>query len=489
MSCYDISIGVHTPQSVEVRLRKKGIRLVKLINLIVVAVSSVMAFSSGAETVDPAAFGLSPDAEPGVNVAAMRKALTGGKRTVKVSKRGVYRVDDSIFFDDDTELECVPGVVFQRTRKYPNMFVNRAAYEGGVNRNITIRNLEVSVNGFEELPGLETKCFGLRGNVAFFHVKNVKVLGYVCRDMEARCYAIHFSDFDGFVLDGFEILGKKDGVHLNGGKNFVIRNGVLRTGDDGIALNASDWPSSAPFIGTIENGLVENIVDLEGGTCNFVRVLTGAVPEWHEGIVVRRGEPIRVGNRIYFVQGPVSKQEYVSRTMPQHTQGTWTSPEGVSFLYLQDDGCRTMDIRNVVFRNLTMGAKRGFLCYMDDNAWARSLHPEVPDADVPHAQITVENVMMTTGYPLINGCGNLDVTLKNVFRVQAAPLVSMGSFNGRPVVQCIRVSGLTCPEKGDDFVFRGAGIDAKVVLESVGATRNPVLKSVGGAKAVLEPVR
>lgn len=443
-----------------------------------------MALSVSAETVDPAAFGLSPDAEPSVNVVAMRKALSGGKRTVKIAKRGVYRVDDTIFLDDDTVLECVPGVVFQRTRNYPNMFVNRAAYEGGVNRNITIRNLEVSVNGFEGRPGLETKCFGLCGNVAFFHVKNVTVCGFSCRDMEAGCYAIHFADFDGVTLDGFEIFGKKDGVHLNGGKNFVVRNGVLRTGDDGIALNASDWPSSAPFIGTIENGLVENIVDLEGGACNFVRVLTGAVPDWHEGIVVRRGEPVRVGRRIYFVEGPVSKQEYVSRTMPQHTHGSWKSPEGVSFLYLQDDGCRTMDIRNVVFRNMTMGAKRGFLCYMDDNEWARSLHPEVPDADAPHAQITVENVMMATGFPLINGCGNLDVTLKNVFRVQAVPLLSMGSFNGRPVVQRVRVSGLTYPEKSDDFVFQGAGIDAEVVV-GTGQTRKPTLKVSHGARALM----
>lgn len=448
----------------------------------------MMAMTAVAETVDPASFGLSPDAEPSVNVAAMRKALTGGNRTVKVSKRGVYRVDDSIFFDDDTVLECVPGVVFQRTRNYPNVFVNRAAYEGGVNRNITIRNLEISVNGFEGRPGLETRCFGLRGNVAFFHVQNVKVYGFVCRDMEAGCYAIHFADFDGFVLDGFEILGKKDGVHLNGGKNFIIRNGVLRTGDDGIALNASDWPSSAPFIGTIENGLVENIVDLEGGTCNFVRVLTGAVPEWHEGIVVRRGEPVRVGKRIYFVEGPVSKQEYVSRTMPQHTQGSWKSPEGVSFLFLQDDGCRTMDIRNVVLRNLTMHARRGIMCYMDDNPWARSLHPEVPAADMPHTQFTLENVLATTDYPVIFGNGNLDASIKNVFRAQAAPLVSMGTFNGRPVVQRIRVSGLTCPEKGVDFVFRGAGIDAKVVLESVGATRKPILKSGDGAKAEIKSI-
>lgn len=450
-----------------------------LLSLLSVSLAAV------AEPVDPAAFGLAPEAEPGTNVAAMRKALTGGGRMVKIAKRGVYRVNDTIFIDDDTVLECAPGVVFQRTRNYSNMFVNRGAYEGTTNRNITIRNLEVSVNGFEGAPGLETKCYGLRGNVAFFHVKDVKVFNFVCRDMEAGCYAIHFADFDGFTLDGFEIMGKKDGVHLNGGRNFVIRNGVLRTGDDGIALNASDWPRSAPFIGTIENGLVENIVDLDGGACNFVRVLTGAVPEWRAGITLRRGEPVRVGKRIYFVWGPVSMKTYVSQTMPTHAHGMWTSPEGVTFLYVQDDGCRTMDIRNVVFRNLSMWAQRGFLCYMDDNEWARSLHPEVPAEDVPHTQFTVENVMKGTEYPFIYGCGNLDVSIRNIIRAKPAAIVSMKTFNERPVVQRVRVGGLmSYPESCDDFVFLGKGIAAEVKVEPAAAARKPIVKCEGGARTL-----
>ena len=438
--------------------------MIKVMFATAVAVGMVYGASAAeGERIDAVKLGLSPEASPEANVAAMRKALTGGKRTVVVSRPGLYRVDDTIFFDDDTTLECVPGTIFQRTRNYPNMFVNRGAYEGATNRNIVIRNLEVSVAGFEGRPGKETKCFGLRGNVAFFHVKGVKVYGFACRDMEAGCYAIHFADFEDIVLDGFEILGQKDGVHLNGGRNFVIRNGRLRTGDDGIALNASDWPTSAPFIGTIENGLIENIVDLPGGSCNFARVLTGAVPEWHRGIVLRRGEPVRVGKRVYFVMGPVSKKEYVSETMPTHEQGEWTSPEGVTFLYLQNDGCRTMDIRNVVFRNLTLQANRGFLCYMDDDEWARSLHPEVPPEDMPHTQFAVEDSRVETGCTPIYGCGNLDLTLRNVVRTQSMPFVKMGSYNGRPVVQRVRAIGMACTES--DFVLQGAGVDGKVVIE------------------------
>ena len=56
------------------------------IKLKYMAVASVLAvcLAAGAETVDPAQFGLSPDAESGVNVAAMRRALTGGGSTSSI---------------------------------------------------------------------------------------------------------------------------------------------------------------------------------------------------------------------------------------------------------------------------------------------------------------------------------------------------------------------------------------------------------------------
>ncbi|MBO7684997.1 MAG: hypothetical protein J6V72_01345, partial [Kiritimatiellae bacterium] len=67
----------------------------------------------------------------------------------------------------------------------------------------------------------------------------------------------HAVDFDGIVVDGFVIRGGKDGIHLNRGKNFVVRNGVLRTLDDGIAVNAGEWPGGfTPVMGSIENGLI-----------------------------------------------------------------------------------------------------------------------------------------------------------------------------------------------------------------------------------------
>ena len=36
------------------------------------------------------------------------------------------------------------------------------------------------------------------------------------------------------MLDGFEIRGAKDGVHINAGRKFVVRNGTVETGDDGL---------------------------------------------------------------------------------------------------------------------------------------------------------------------------------------------------------------------------------------------------------------
>ena len=86
-------------------------------------------------------------------------------------------------------------------------------------------------------------------------------------------------------------------MHLGTGKNFAVRNGVCATYDDGVALNAQDYPSSQPMQGDIVDGVVENVTDLHkektGG--NSVRMLSGAWPDWHPGMSLKNGDTVRHG--------------------------------------------------------------------------------------------------------------------------------------------------------------------------------------------------
>ena len=73
------------------------------------------------ECVDASLFGFSPDAGPAANAAAFQKALDGGHRHVRVSKQGTYRLDRTVYVDDDTTLEFAKGVVLSKAVVYAGL--------------------------------------------------------------------------------------------------------------------------------------------------------------------------------------------------------------------------------------------------------------------------------------------------------------------------------------------------------------------------------
>ncbi|MCQ2392642.1 MAG: hypothetical protein MJ240_14635, partial [Kiritimatiellae bacterium] len=382
-------------------------------------------------------FGFSPAAEPAANAAALQKALDGGRRTVRVSAPGVYRLDRTIFLDDETTLDCAEGVVFEKAAKYANVFANRGAFGPYRNHDITLKGVAIQVKGFEAVPGADSPAQGLRGQIGFYGIDRLKILNVRLEDFNKSQYAIQVVDFDDFLIDGFVLRGNKDGIHLNCGKNFVIRNGRLRTYDDGIAINAGEWPAACtPRMGSITDGLIENVVDEPGGHCNFARVITGAWREWYKGMPLQFRDIFTVGNDVYAVYpGSVSTNEVVSLTCPTHKQGVWTSPEGINFLHIQSDGAKRADIRRVTFRNIEMNCPRCFSCSWEISGWARLLHPSLPRADYPVIDIRLENVAKTAPGPIIAGNADANIVLENC-RAEQGPLVSMRWREGK--TQCPR---------------------------------------------------
>ena len=412
--------------------------------------------------VDPAEFGFSPDAAPDVNAAALQKALDGGKRTVRVSKPGVYGLDRNVYLDSDTTLDFAPGTVLKKMKPYQHVLVNRGAYSYGCDSNIVVRNLEIRVNKMEKEPDPNSNAPGLNGHVTFYRVKNVTCRNLTCTDFERSQYCYHAVDFDGIVVDGFVIRGGKDGIHLNRGRNFVVRNGVLRTLDDGIAVNAGEWPGGfTPVMGSIENGLVENVVDEDGGKCNFARVITGCWKQWHPGMKLQRCDIFNVGKNVYTVfPMPLGTNEYVSMTAPTHKHGVWKSPEGINFLFLQDDGETRADIRNVTFRNIRMNCKRSIACYWENCEWARLVHPEIPPKDYPVIDIRVENVVKTAPDAIVAGNASADIVFDNV-KSEKGPILSMwrwsSSVQGTPLYATVHnITVTNCVFDGEsrmDFNF------------------------------------
>jgi hypothetical protein len=336
-------------------------------------------FSLAAYAFDAAEFGFSPDATGKENTAALQKAFDRGG-VVRVSKPGDYKIAQTVFIGDDTTLECEAGVRFVKSdegARFSQVILNKGALTRTWNRNIQIKGLEISVNNMDFC---DWKVFGLRGHLAFFYVKDLRIERFRCYDVCRAQYCIHVCTFEDLTIEDIKVKGKKDGVHLGKGKRFVIRDGTFDTGDDPLALNAHDYSTGNPELGWIEDGVIENCHDLatdEKHVGFFCRILAGAWGDWKEGMSVQQGDSVVSGGRLYRVSMPVDGKEYISKTRPTHLKGSKVL-DGINWVWIQDEAIYECGVRNVVFRDCYLNYPRtGFSIHFDVGKYSRSYYPGV----------------------------------------------------------------------------------------------------------------
>ena len=358
----------------------------KRISAIILASLMCLVVSARANgPVDASKYGFRPGAPASANVRALQKALDGGHKTVTIYEPGVYDLDATVYLDDETELVCGRGVLLRKAADYSNMFVNRGALTREYNTGIVLRGLRLSVNGHDVIPTEDSPLFGLRAQLSFLCASYVQVYDFECFDLGKMQYGIQFNQADHYILDTFVIKGDKDGVHISSSDSFVIRNGIMRTFDDALALNASDWNSSNCVDGDITNGLIENITDeaLEPHSGILCRLLVGAWVDWYEGISIRRGDMVVCDGRMYKAIAPVSDTEYFSKTRPSITsfEGRQKDEGGFGWKLVRNDMVYySTNIRNITLRRINaFCARSGFSqeTYYSDSKWARTFHPDV----------------------------------------------------------------------------------------------------------------
>ena len=326
---------------------------------------------------DASECGFLPDASGKDNTAALQRAFDRGG-TVTVDRPGRYKIADTVFIGDDTSLVCGAGVVFVKSDeggKFAQVILNKGALTKTWNRNIEIAGLEISVNGMDHN---DWKVFGLRGHLAFFYAKDVRINRFRCNDLGRGQYCIHICTFEDVIVDDVQIRGWKDGVHFGRGRRFTVRNGVFDTGDDPIALNAHDYSSGNPELGWIEDGVIENCHDLDNPARRvgyFCRILAGAWCDWREGMVVQQGDSVVSGGSLYRVSMPVDGKTYVSKTRPTHRNGQ-VKLDGINWVWVQDEPVYECGVRNVVFRDIFLHQPRtAFSVHFDVGKFSRSYYP------------------------------------------------------------------------------------------------------------------
>ena len=354
-------------------------------------------------------YGFLPGNDPLENSQAFQKCLDGGGK-IRVRKAGVYPICRTLVLDAGTDLSFKEGVVLSKVSAPDSscarfVFINRGAFTREYDEDISVSGLRLQCNGLDSRSGQELDIEGIVGlcsQVAFFYVKDLRIDHFTLLDLPPHDFAIQICTFENAAVENVHIEGMKDAVHFGPGKGFAVRHGVFKTYDDPIALNAHDYTTSNPELGWIEDGVIEDCVDLDdpenGTTGFFARILAGGWRDWEEGMSIQSsGDAVVSEGRIYRSNGPKVKVEYASTFRPCHQEGTVTYPDGITWTMSQDRGiCHSCGVRNVVFRDIRLQKKRHVaLClHFDHDQYSRSYYPyaEIPvQSNIVFERLSVEN--------------------------------------------------------------------------------------------------
>lgn len=319
-----------------------------------------------------------PSATGRANRIALQ-AMLDRSGVVRVDRPGRYRISGTVFIGSNTTLACAPGVVFVKTDeegKFSHVICNKGARTKTYDENIEIRGLEIAVNGMDVCDW--SVAYGLRGQLAFFYAKNVKVKDFKCLDLGRGQFCLHFCTFENVVVEDCDIRGWKDGVHFGRGKHFRVSRCIFDTGDDPIALNAHDYATSNPELGWISEGVVEDCHDLrnpEKTVGYFCRILAGSWGEWKPGMSVRQSDSVIRPSGVYRVSMQPDGRTFTSTVTPESKPGE-PNADGIVWRKVQNDPVTSCGVSNIVFRNLRLDQPRPlFSFHADDDKYSRSCYP------------------------------------------------------------------------------------------------------------------
>lgn len=341
---------------------------------------------------DAGTFGFSPSATGLENARALQAAVDAGG-TVTVATPGTYKIAATVYIGSNTSLIFGNGVILQKVDDqgpFTHVLLNKGALTKTYDEHISIEGLHIEVNGVDKNF---TEVYGLRGQLAFFYIKDLRIDRFRCFDLGKAQFCIHICTFEDVLINDVIIKGDKDGVHFGRGKRFRLSNAVFETLDDAVALNAHDYATSNPELGWIEDGVIENCHD-KAGTLKlvgfFCRVLAGSWTDWKEGMEVQQSDTVVSNSRLYRVQMKADGTVYKSTTRPTHESGSMEL-DGIRWGVVQNDVTRTAGVRNVTFRDIFLEKPRtGFSIHFDNDKYSRSYYP---GAETPRQErIVMENI-------------------------------------------------------------------------------------------------
>ena len=347
-------------------------------------------------------FDFSPFNDGEKNRIELQKMLDIGGYII-IDKPGIYDVLGTVFIGSNTILKFTERAYIRRISSEDgndSFILNKGALTHSYDKHIMILGLNLICNNVDIT---KPKIYGMFCHVGLFYTKHTLIKDFECLDVTPHGFCLQICTFEDSIIENVHIEGRKDAVHYGPGKHFILRNGVFRTFDDPIALNANDYAVANPQMGWIEDGIIENCCDLNQKTTTgyFCRLLGGSWGDWNPGMIIRNSDTVVSNNRMYRAFMPADGKEYISTTPPTHTSGC-EELDGIKWVMTQDDniiyncGCR-----NIHFNRILLKKNRpcAFSFHFDNDVHSHSYYPY----SIPPVQtnITFTNISIRADVPYL----------------------------------------------------------------------------------------
>lgn len=387
-------------------------------------------FNEKIRTQAPVVWGISPSYDAEINTLNFQANLNGGNVVKAVNKSGVYLLNNTIIIEDNTTLNIADNVVFKKNADYLNMFINKGGLTKTLNENITINGLTISVNGKETGAYLIP---GMRGQLGWFHVKNLTIKDFYCDDIGTFQYCIQFGAWENVHLENIYIEGNKDGLDFFAGHGAVIKNYTAKTYDDGVFLGGVGYPIS-------QLEVMGDVYDIEFINYNYIdslKVLSargilfylGSWADWTSDSAYQQGDFCVNSNNIYQVNN-YNGFSAIGSTPPVHTSGTVTGADGISWHHIDTGSIYKTEIYNVSVDSSYFYDPYCAMCWFTaDDIYTRTVYPGT-EGTAKSWNIELSNSMAEQSPVVNHQNGLVDITLENnIFDSLPYYIISASSYN------------------------------------------------------------
>ncbi|MCB0073942.1 MAG: hypothetical protein KDE20_20885, partial [Caldilineaceae bacterium] len=353
------------------------------------------------------------------NTIGMQNALNGGNKKLYFNLIGEYDFWFRLYVYSNTSLIGTEGVIWNKVdytgaprndfdvtlataylEQMENDFVlvNQGAYSRTINENILIENIRIKTNGIYGTQTKRNSLYGLRGEFAFWGVKNLTIRNVRILDIGPIVYAVHIADFDNVLIDNCRFEGDKNAIVANKGTGLTIKNCKTKTYEDAINLSAAGYQTGTPERGSVSNVVIDGFVDVYHDTStagNTIRMFPGAWPAWSAGNYIS-GDVVLSSNNNLYELSEAGSSVWASTVEPSHTledDSLWYQyADGLHWRWIQADSIRYGSITNVSISNAIFNRQRPAITSFVQVDTSNHLRTIFPGETIPLVQFFLDNV-------------------------------------------------------------------------------------------------